>query len=120
MSHTCRARAETPLEAIALGTTPLHGFWPAQQATPVAGTRLRLHEPLPAKPFLLIGAPLLVLLIHTYLSPPTAVAALAPSRFRLGAHRALARHAVAAGAGAGGVGAWHAGRAEAGRALQVS
>ena len=83
MSHACRARAETPLGAIALGTTPLHGCWPTQQATPAAGTRLRPHEPLPATPFLLIGAPLLVLLIHTYLSPPTAVAALALFAFVL-------------------------------------
>ncbi len=37
MSHGCRARAETPLGAIALGTTPLHGCWPAVQVTPAAG-----------------------------------------------------------------------------------
>jgi len=96
MSRGCRARAETPLGAIALGTTPLRGRWPAVQVTPAAGTRLRPHEPLLVRTALLLCAPtLLVLLIP--LSPPTAVAVLALLAFVLG-YRALARHAAAAGA----------------------
>ena len=57
MSHACRARAETPLGAIALGTTP------------AAGTRLRPHEPLPVRPSLLLCAPILLVLL-THLSRP--------------------------------------------------
>ena len=82
MSRGCRARAETPLGAIALGTTPLHGCWPALQVTPAAGTRLRPHEPLPVGPSLLLGAPILLVFL-TLLSPPTAVAMLALFAFAL-------------------------------------
>ncbi len=66
MSHACRARAETPLGAIALGITLLHGCWPALQVSPAAGTRLRPY----AAPHQVLPAPLSFLLVLlTHLSP---------------------------------------------------
>ena len=109
MSRGCRARAETPLGAIALGTTPLRGRWPALQVTPAAGTRLRPHEPLPGRPSLLLCALFLPVLL-THLSPLAVLALFA-------CFLAITMPSVAApaaGACAGGVGARHAGRAEAG------
>ena len=76
MSYACRARAETPRGAIALGTTPLHGCWQALQSFPAAATQLCTHDPLLATPALLLCAPILLVCI-TPLSPLTTVAVLA-------------------------------------------
>ncbi len=74
--HEPRMCAETPLGAIVLGTTPLHGCWPALQATPAAATQLCPHEPLLATPALLLCAHILLVCL-THLSPLTTVAVLA-------------------------------------------